>query len=76
MTVLSLMAKERSQEKGEMLRLIRLVAGKVQRGYDPTVIAELFEKPPAQIEALCSIVSGYPEKDADGWYEIAMGRRS
>lgn len=73
MTVLSLMAKERSQEKGEMLRLIRLVAKKVQRGYDTAMMAELFEKPPALIEALCSIVKENPGRDEYGWYEVFAG---
>lgn len=73
MTVLSLMAKERSQEKGEMLRLIRLVAKKVQRGYDTAMMAELFEKPPALIETLCSIVKENPGRDEYGWYEVFAG---
>lgn len=73
MTVLSLMAQERSQEKGEMLRLIRLVAKKVQRGYDTAMMAELFEKPPALIEVLCSIVKENPGRDEYGWYEMFAG---
>lgn len=73
MTALSLMAKEKSQEKGEMLRLIRLVEKKIQRGYDTAMMAELFEKPPALIDALCSIVKEDPGRDEYGWYEVFAG---
>lgn len=73
MTVLSLMAKERSQEKGEMLRLIRLVSKKVQKGCDIAMMAELFEKPPALIETLCSIVKENPGRDEYGWYDVFAG---
>ena len=73
MTVLSLMAKERSQEKSEMLRLIRLVSKKVQKGYDIAMMAELFEKSPALIETLCSIVKENPGRDEYGWYDVFAG---
>lgn len=73
MTALSLMAKEKSQEKGEMLRLIRLVEKKIQRGYDTAMMAELFEKSPALIDVLCSIVKENPGRDEYGWYEVFAG---
>lgn len=73
MTVLSLMAKEKGQEKGEMLRLFRLVEKKVQRGYDTAMMAELFEKPPALIESLCLIVKENPGRDEYGWYDVFAG---
>lgn len=70
MTILSLMAKEKMQEKGEMLRLIRLVSKKVQKGYDVAFIAELFEMPPALISTLCTVVKENPGEDEYGWYEV------
>lgn len=73
MTILSLMAKEKSQEKGEMLKLIRLVSKKIERGYDVTLIAELFEKPPALIGALYEIISENPGKGEEEWYDIFLG---
>lgn len=75
MTILSLMAKEKSQEKGEMLKLIRLVSKRVQKGYDAAYIAELFEKTPTLIETLCTIVNENPGMDEYDWYDIFTGNQ-
>lgn len=74
MTILRLLEKEKHQEMEEMLRMIRLVSKKVQRGYDVETMAELFEKSPETIEAICVLIKENPGLDEWGWYDILVGK--